>query len=177
MKAMVLERARQPLQLKEVAIPEPGKREVQVRVAACAVCRTDLHVVDGELEHPKLPLIPGHEIVGTVTRTGPGVSAFQPGDRVGIPWMGSTCGACFYCDNGLENLCGEARFTGYTLDGGYAEYTVAHEQFCIPIPASYTAEEAAPLMCAGLIGYRTLVKAGPAKRIGIYGFGLSLIHI
>lgn len=173
MKAMVFQQAQAPLQLMEVPIPQPQEGQMLIRVRACAVCRTDLHVVDGELPDPKLPLIPGHEIVGQVEKLGLGVSGFQVGDRVGIPWLGWTCGGCRYCDQGEENLCDAARFTGYTLDGGYAEYTVADERFCIAIPDSYSAAEAAPLLCAGLIGYRTLKKAEGASRIGIYGFGAA----
>jgi propanol-preferring alcohol dehydrogenase len=137
------------------------------------VCRTDLHVVDGELTQPKLPLIPGHEIVGTVEEKGEGVARFEIGDRVGIPWLGWSCGECSYCCAGQENLCDQAKFTGYTLDGGYAEYTLADQRFCFPIPKSYADAEAAPLLCAGLIGYRSLVKAGAGKRLGIYGFGAA----
>jgi propanol-preferring alcohol dehydrogenase len=142
-------------------------------VLACAVCRTDLHVVDGELTQPQLPLIPGHEIVGTVVELGASVSRFKIGERVGVPWLGWTCGQCRYCDHGAENLCDLARFTGYTLDGGYAEYTVADQRYCFPIPDFYSDAEAAPLLCAGLIGYRSLVKAGNAKRLGLYGFGAA----
>ncbi len=173
MKAMVFQQAQAPLQLMEVPIPQPQEGQMLIRVRACAVCRTDLHVVDGELPDPKLPLIPGHEIVGQVEKLGLGVSGFQVGDRVGIPWLGWTCGGCRYCDQDEENLCDAALFTGYTLDGGYAEYTVADERFCIAIPDSYSAAEAAPLLCAGLIGYRTLKKAEGASRIGIYGFGAA----
>jgi len=173
MKAMVFQQAQAPLQLMEVTIPQPQEGQMLIRVRACAVCRTDLHVVDGELPDPKLPLIPGHEIVGQVEKLGLGVSGFQVGDLVGVPWLGWTCGGCRYCDQGEENLCDAARFTGYTLDGGYAEYTVADERFCIAIPDSYSAAEAAPLLCAGLIGYRTLKKAEGASRIGIYGFGAA----
>lgn len=144
-----------------------------VRVKACAVCRTDLHVIDGELTEPKLPLIPGHEIIGTVEKKGEGVERFKIGDRVGIPWLGWSCGKCSYCQAGQENLCDQAKFTGYTLDGGYAEYTVADQRFCFPVPDSYSDAEAAPLLCAGLIGYRSLVKAGNGKRLGIYGFGAA----
>ncbi len=152
-------------------MPEPGAGEVQLAVHACAVCRTDLHVIDGELPDPKLPLIIGHEIVGRVTRLGDGVRGISVGDRVGVPWLGWTCGKCSYCRAGNENLCDQARFTGYTIDGGYAEFTVADERFCVPIPESYTDVAAAPLLCAGLIGYRSLVRAGDGKRLGIYGFG------
>jgi propanol-preferring alcohol dehydrogenase len=173
MKAMVFEKAHAPLRLKELSIPKPQEGQILLRVRACAVCRTDLHVVDGELPDPKLPLIPGHEIVGEVQELGPAVSSFQVGDLVGVPWLGWTCGCCRYCDQGEENLCDTARFTGYTLDGGYSEYTVADERFCVSIPESYSAVEAAPLLCAGLIGYRTLKKAEEASRIGLYGFGAA----
>lgn len=153
--------------------PRPGAGKVLLQVRACAVCRTDLHVVDGELPRPKLPLVPGHEIVGVVTEMGEGVEQFKPGDRVGVPWLGWTCGVCEYCRTGRENLCDQARFTGYNLDGGYAEYTVADQRYCIPIPDSYSDAEAAPLLCAGLIGYRSLAKTGEARRVGIYGFGAA----
>ena len=152
-------------------MPEPRAGEVQLEVHACAVCRTDLHVVDGELPNPKFPLIIGHEIVGRVTRLGEGVRRLRVGDRVGVPWLGWTCGECSFCHAGNENLCDRARFTGYTIDGGYAEFTVADERFCVPIPDSYSDVAAAPLLCAGLIGYRSLVRAGDGKRLGIYGFG------
>jgi alcohol dehydrogenase, propanol-preferring len=160
---------------RERQIPAPMARENQllIRVRACAVCRTDLHIVDGELPRPKLPLILGHEIVGTVASLGNGVERFNVGDRVGVPWLGWTCGRCGYCRNGQENLCDAAKFTGYTIDGGYAEYTVADQRYCFPIPESYGDAEAAPLLCAGLIGYRSLVKAGSATRLGIYGFGAA----
>jgi propanol-preferring alcohol dehydrogenase len=146
---------------------------VLVRVRACGVCRTDLHVVDGDLVHPKLPLVPGHEIVGTVQALGAGVEQFALGERVGIPWLGYTCGQCGYCRAGRENLCDGARFTGYDLDGGYAEYTVADARYCFPLPDAYSDAHAAPLLCAGLIGYRALVMAGDARRLGIYGFGAA----
>ncbi len=146
---------------------------MRVRVTACAVCRTDLHVIDGDLPDPKFPLVPGHEIVGRVAEVGPGVSRFQEGDRVGIPWLGWTCGACGFCRSGRENLCDCARFTGYTLDGGYAESTVADARFCFPLPEGADDVAVAPLLCAGLIGYRSLVKAGEACRVGIYGFGAA----
>ena len=173
MRAMLFERAGQGLRLTDVPAPHPGAGEVLIRVSACAVCRTDLHVVDGELKEPKLPLVPGHEIVGTVAELDQSVGRFRIGDRVGVPWLGWTCGACSYCRNGQENLCDQAKFTGYTLDGGYAEYTVADQRFCFPIADFYSDVEAAPLLCAGLIGYRSLVKAGAAKRLGIYGFGAA----
>ena len=173
MRAMVLSQPKQPLRLTELPLPKPGAGQVLVRVSACAVCRTDLHVIDGELPHPKLPLIPGHEIVGYVAEVGPDVERFKQGDRVGIPWLGWTCGECDYCRSQRENLCDRARFTGYTLDGGYGEYTLADARFCFPISDGYSDAEAAPLMCAGLIGYRSLVKAGNARRLGIYGFGAA----
>ncbi len=173
MRAMLFEKSGQPLRSAELSVPKPGTGQLLIRVLACAVCRTDLHVVDGELTQPKLPLIPGHEIVGTVEQKGKGVEHFDIGDRVGVPWLGWSCGVCSYCLAGQENLCDRAKFTGYTLDGGYAEHTVADQRFCFPLPDSYTAIEAAPLMCAGLIGYRSLVKAGAGKRLGIYGFGAA----
>ncbi len=171
MRAMLFEKAGQPLRLKELARPDAGVGQVLIRVRACAVCRTDLHIVDGELTQPKLPLIPGHEIIGVVEERGQGVELFEVGDRVGVPWLGWTCSYCAFCLSGRENLCDQARFTGYTLDGGYADYTVADQRFCFSIPDLYSDTEAAPLMCAGLIGYRSLLKAGEGKRLGIYGFG------
>jgi propanol-preferring alcohol dehydrogenase len=168
---MVLNRQREALREEDVPQPSPGSGQVLVRIGACAVCRTDLHVLDGDLKNPKLPLILGHEIVGEVAELGPGAARFKLGDRVGIPWLGWTCGHCRYCLSGRENLCEKARFTGYTLDGGYAEFTVADERFCFPLPSSYSDAAAAPLLCAGLIGYRCLRKAGDARNLGIYGFG------
>ncbi len=173
MRAMVLETQRSPLVLREIPTPKPGPGQALVRVHACAVCRTDLHVIDGDLPNPKLPLIPGHEIVGTVVELGEGVDRFQPGDRIGIPWLGWTCGTCRYCRSGQENLCDSARFTGYDIDGGYAEYTVADARFCFPIPKGYPDLQAAPLLCAGLIGYRSYRMAGDARRLGFYGFGAA----
>ena len=173
MRAMILDSPHTPLRERQVPRPVAGAGQVVVQVCACAVCRTDLHVLDGELTHPKLPLIPGHEIVGRVIETGRDAKAFPPGARVGIPWLGWTCGECRYCRSGRENLCEKARFTGYTLDGGYAEYVVADERFCFAIPDTYSDAHAAPLLCAGLIGYRSLVKAGDAGRLGIYGFGAA----
>jgi propanol-preferring alcohol dehydrogenase len=170
---MILENPGQPLREADLPMPKPGDGQLLIRVRACAVCRTDLHVVDGELTQPKLPLIPGHEIVGAVITKGPKAERFQIGDRVGIPWLGWSCGECTYCRSQRENLCDRARFTGYTLDGGYAEYTVADQRFCFSIPSLYGDAEAAPLLCAGLIGYRSLVKAGDGKRLGIYGFGAA----
>jgi propanol-preferring alcohol dehydrogenase len=173
MRAMILDALGQQLCLADVSAPTPGPGQLLIRVHACAVCRTDLHVVDGELTQPKLPLIPGHEIVGTVKQLGDGVERFKIGDRVGVPWLGWTCGNCADCRHGRENLCDQAKFTGYTIDGGYAEYTVADQRFCFRIPESYADAEAAPLLCAGLIGYRSLIKAGDGKRLGIYGFGAA----
>jgi propanol-preferring alcohol dehydrogenase len=170
MRAVVLDRAGTPLRLSELPSPEPGPGQALLRVRACGVCRTDLHVLDGELADPKLPLVLGHQIVGEVL-----VSAgrFEPGSRVGVPWLGWTCGECRYCRAGQENLCDRARFTGYHLDGGYAELAVADERYCFPIPEGYPDEQAAPLLCAGLIGYRSLRFAGEAERLGLYGFGAS----
>ena len=173
MHAMLLERPGTALRPVTLPRPEPGPGQVRVRVGACAVCRTDLHVVDGELTRPKLPLVPGHEIAGTVEALGPGAGRFRPGARVGVPWLGWTCGECAYCRSGRENLCERARFTGYTLDGGYAECAIADERFCFALPPAFNDVTAAPLMCAGLIGYRSLVKAGDAKRLGLYGFGAA----
>ena len=174
MQAMVLDKPGAPLRLVVMPVPEPSPGQVLVKVKACGVCRTDLHVVDGELPHPKLPLVPGHEIVGTVVRTGKKVTTLKPGDVVGIPWMGYTCGTCRYCLRQQENLCEKALFTGYTLDGGYAEYTVAYEQYCFPLAAQYAGPEGAPLLCAGLIGYRSFTMTGPdVRRLGIYGFGAA----
>jgi propanol-preferring alcohol dehydrogenase len=174
MRAMVLNSARQPLCLEERPVPQPDPRQVLVRVEACGVCRTDLHILDGELPQAKLPLIMGHEIVGTVVKRGAAASRFPVGSRVGIPWLGYTDGVCSYCRSGQENLCDQAQFTGYTFDGGYAEYAVAHEDFCLALPAGYAAVAAAPLLCAGLIGYRTYRLAGAhVQRLGIYGFGAA----
>ena len=170
MRAMVLEAAREPLRLAQIPEPEPAPGQVLVRVQACAVCRTDLHIVDGELADPKLPLVLGHQIVGEVLASD---SRFEPGTRIGVPWLGWTCGECRYCRSGRENLCDRARFTGYDLDGGYAELAVADERYCFPIPDGYPDEQAAPLLCAGLIGFRSLRLAGDAEAIGLYGFGSS----
>ena len=170
---MLLEAPRQPLRQADVPLPKPARGQILIRVGACAVCRTDLHIVDGELPCPKLPLVPGHEIVGNVVQCGDAAERFKAGDRLGVPWLGWTCGECQYCRAGRENLCDHARFTGYTLDGGYAEYTLADQRFCFSIPSDYSNAEAAPLLCAGLIGYRSLVKAGNARRLGIYGFGAA----
>ncbi len=170
---MVLDSPGEPLRDAEVPEPEPGPEQVLLRVHACAVCRTDLHVVAGELPDPKLPLIPGHQIVGAVEEVGGRVDRFAVGDRVGVPWLGYTDGACRYCLTGRENLCDNARFTGYQMDGGYAAYAVADHRFCFPIPEGYPDLQAAPLLCAGLIGYRSLRAAGDAERLGLYGFGAS----
>ena len=171
MRAMVLDKPGQPLQLRDVPKPKPDRGQLLVCVSTCAVCRTDLHVVDGELPNPKLPLILGHQIVGQVEEIGGGNSDFAIGDRVGIPWLGRTDGDCTYCRSGRENLCDNARFTGYTLDGGYAEFTVADARYCFHLPDRYDDVEVAPLLCAGLIGYRSYRKTGEARRLGIYGFG------
>jgi len=171
MRAMILERPRQPLRSRDAPKPKLGAGQLLVRVATCAVCRTDLHVVDGELPDPKLPLIPGHQIVGRIEQIGEGVEGFSAGDRVGIPWLGWTDGECAYCRSNRENLCDRAKFTGYTIDGGYAEFTVGDARFCFHLPELYNDVEAAPLLCAGLLGYRSLRKAGDARRLGIYGFG------
>jgi propanol-preferring alcohol dehydrogenase len=173
MLAMRLHAPRQPLQPDSIPVPEPGPGQVLIRVRACGVCRTDLHVVDGELPDPKLPIVPGHEIAGVVEARGPGARRFAEGGRVGVPWLGRACGVCPYCRRGDENLCDNPGFTGYTIDGGYAEYTVADERFCFPLPDSCDDAHAAPLLCAGLIGYRSLKRCGDARRLGIYGFGAA----
>ncbi len=173
MRAMVLERAGGPLTAAELPDPEPGPGQLLISVAACGVCRTDLHILDGELAEPKLPLVPGHQIVGTVAGRGEGAGRFAVGERVGVPWLGWADGECRYCRSGRENLCDAARFTGYDLDGGYATLAVADERFCLAIPPDYPDEQAAPLLCAGLIGYRALRLVGEAERIGFYGFGAS----
>ena len=170
---MVLTERGKPLAERELSVPEPGAREMLIRVHACGVCRTDLHIVDGDLNGGKLPIIPGHEVVGTVVACGAAVTGYGSGNRVGIPWLGFTCGSCAYCVRGQENLCDHARFTGYDLDGGYAEYLVAHERYCLRIPDAYDDASAAPLLCAGLIGYRSLMAAGDARRLGLYGFGAA----
>jgi len=162
-----------PLEEAELAEPRPGPGQVRLRVHACGVCRTDLHIVDGELEHPKLPLVLGHQIVGTIAEAGPGAERFAAGGRVGVPWLGWTCGECGPCRAGRENLCDRARFTGYTIDGGFAEQAIADARFCFPIPDGYPDRQAAPLLCAGLIGYRALRMAGDAERVGLYGFGAA----
>src|SRR5256714_4227135 len=173
MRAMALEQQREPLKRSELPDPEPVPGQVLLRVHACGVCRTDLHVVDGDLSEPKLPLVPGHQIVATVEGAGEGAERFAPGDRIGVPWLGWTCGECRFCRSGRENLCDRARFTGYTRDGGYAQLAAADERFCFPIPEDYPDLQAAPLLCAGLIGYRSLRLAGEAERLGLYGFGAS----
>ena len=173
MKAMLLEQPGSALRAVEMPAPQPGPGQLQVAVSACGVCRTDLHVVDGDLTEPKLPIVPGHEIVGRVSLVGDGVDGFEIGDRVGIPWLGHTCGACSYCLAQDENLCDAPGFTGYQIDGGYAEFTVADAAYCFPLPSDADDAELAPLLCAGLIGYRSLVMAGDARRLGIYGFGAA----
>ena len=173
MKAMLLDVQGQPLRLAELPRPEPGPDQILIEVRACGVCRTDLHVLDGDLREPKLPLILGHEIVGVAIEMGARVKGFALGQRVGVPWLGRTCGHCGYCGSGRENLCDAAEFTGYTLDGGYAEFALADARYCFALPQAYSDAEAAPLLCAGLIGYRALVAAGDARRIGIYGFGAA----
>ena len=170
---MVFAAPGQPLALTELPNPHPGEGQVLIRVAACAVCRTDLHIIDGDLAHPKPALVPGHEIVGVIAQTGIGSERFAVGDRVGVPWLGWTCGVCQFCRSGRENLCDNARFTGYDIDGGFAELTVADERFCFALPDSYSDVNAAPLMCAGLIGSRALRFAGDAPAVGIYGFGAA----
>ncbi len=170
---MVLEAPGTRLRASEIAVPEPGPDEARIRIHACAVCRTDLHVVDGELPRPKLPLVPGHEIVGTVEAVGPRVTALRVGTRVGVPWLGWTCGVCEWCTSGRENLCPDARFTGYQIDGGYAEYTVADARFCLPLLTGRGDAEVAPFLCAGLIGYRAYRMAGDGRALGLYGFGAA----
>jgi len=174
MRAMLLEAPHQPLRLTELPVPQPEAGQVLLKVHACGVCHTDLHIVDGELSQPKLPLVLGHQIVGTVVQAGPGTKRFRTGERVGVPWLGATDGTCRYCGRGQENLCDHPAFTGYTVDGGFAEYTVADERFCFSLPATYTDVEVAPLLCAGLIGYRTYRMAGEnVETLGIYGFGAA----
>jgi propanol-preferring alcohol dehydrogenase len=174
MRAMILDAPHRPLQLREVPVPCPGPNQVLLRVHACGVCHTDLHIVDGELTEPKLPLILGHQIVGTVVEKGAQVKRFEPGERVGVPWLGYTDGTCRSCRRGQENLCDNAGFTGYTIDGGFAEYAAADQRYCFPLPAAYSDVEAAPLLCAGLIGYRSYRMCGPdVEHLGIYGFGAA----
>ena len=173
MRAMVLEKPGQPLQLVQRPIPRPKAGQVLLKVKACGVCRTDLHVADGDLPMTRLPIIPGHEVVGEVVALGEGVNQFHAGQRIGVPWLGHTCGHCRYCDMGRENLCNHPEFTGCTIDGGYAEYTVADAKYCFPLPDNYDDLHAAPLLCAGLIGYRSYAMAGDAQKIGLYGFGAA----
>jgi propanol-preferring alcohol dehydrogenase len=173
MRAMVLRRPGEALEDADLARPDPGPSDVVLKVRACGVCRTDLHVIDGDLKHPKFPIVPGHEIVGEIIACGPAVERFRVGDRIGVPWLGWTCGTCVYCRSGRENLCDSARFTGYQIDGGFAGYAAADHRFCFPIPAGYPDLQAAPLLCAGLIGYRSLVAAGDGERLGLYGFGAA----
>ena len=173
MRAMAFHRVRQPLALEDRLIPEPGAGEVLIRISACGVCRTDLHIVDGELSQPRLPLVPGHEAVGRIERLGAGINGLGEGQRVGMPWLGWTCGACRYCRSGRENLCPDAAFNGYTRDGGYADYALADARYCFPVGGDLTDAEAAPLLCAGLIGYRSLRMAGDADSVGLYGFGAA----
>jgi len=173
MRAMILEAQRQPLRLADIPEPVPGPEQILIKVSACGVCRTDLHILDGDLTGPKLPLVPGHQIVGTVLRLGPDAEGLNVGDRVGVPWLGWTDGECRYCLSDRENLCDKARFTGYDIDGGFAEYAVADHRYCFPIPAGFSDLQAAPLLCAGLIGYRSLRMTGEAERLGLYGFGAS----
>jgi propanol-preferring alcohol dehydrogenase len=176
MRAMVLDASRSPLRSADLPVPEPGAGQVRIRVHVCGVCRTDLHILDGELTKPKLPLVLGHQIVGEIVDTGSGVEDLRLGERVGVPWLGWTCGVCAYCRSGRENLCDLARFTGYDIDGGYAEFAVADARYCFRIDNSFSDVQAAPLLCAGLIGYRALTMAGDAVRLGLYGFG-SAAHI
>jgi len=173
MRAMRVHAAHAPLRNEDVAVQDPGPGQLLLRIRACGVCRTDLHIVDGELAGGRLPVTPGHEIVGTIVATGLGAERYREGERVGVPWLGETCGECDFCRDGRENLCERARFTGFHLDGGYAEYALADERYCLPIPERYGDAEAAPLLCAGLIGYRSLSIAGDAARLGIYGFGAA----
>ena len=173
MKAMILDSSPGKLKPVEVEVPEPGPGQVLLKVRTCGVCRTDLHIIDGELDRPKLPLVPGHQIVATVEAAGEGAGRFEPGERVGVPWLGWTCGECVFCRSGRENLCERALFTGYTVDGGYADFAVAAEDFCFPLPEGITDLEVAPLLCAGMIGYRALRIAGDGERLGFYGFGSS----
>ena len=173
MRAMVLDRPRSPLVMRELPLPEPAAGQIRIEVEACGVCRTDLHVVDGELADPKLPLVPGHQIAGVVAALGDGVTGFALGERVGVPWLGWTCGRCAYCTSGRENLCRTAKFTGYHIDGGFAESCVADARYVFRLPAGYTPLQAAPLLCAALIGYRALRLAGDGRRLGLYGFGAA----
>jgi alcohol dehydrogenase, propanol-preferring len=173
LRAMVLHAPGEPLREQSLAPPEPGPKQILISVGACGVCRTDLHVVDGELPEPKLPLVPGHQVAGEVAASGGEVEGFAPGDRVGVPWLGWTCGECRYCRSGRENLCERGRFTGYQLDGGYAGQLVADARYCLPLPDGYSDLEVSPLLCAGLIGFRALRMTGDGERLGLYGFGSS----
>jgi propanol-preferring alcohol dehydrogenase len=173
MRTMIFTQPGAPLRLEARPIPLPGPGQLLLRVHACGICRTDLHILDGELNNPRLPLIPGHQIVGRVAALGSDITGFRKGERVGVPWLGATCGSCHHCVAGRENLCDHARFTGYHLDGGFADYTVADHRFCFPLPEGYPDLQVAPLLCAGLIGYRSLVMAGDVRRLGIYGFGAA----
>ena len=173
MRAMVLRQQRQPMTLEQVPVPEPSAGQLQIKVSACGICRTDLHVVDADLKEPALPLIPGHQIVGSVQQLGSDVQGFTLGQRVGVPWLGGSCGECWYCRHDRENLCDAARYTGYQINGGFAEYTVADARYCFPIPEGYSDMQAAPLLCAGLIGYRAYRLVRESRRIGLYGFGAA----
>ncbi|MCH9625400.1 MAG: putative alcohol dehydrogenase AdhA [Chlamydiales bacterium] len=173
MRAMLLTGAHKPLELKNIPIPKPGPKQVLIKISCCGICRTDLHVIDGELPSPKLPLVPGHQIVGKIEQVGSEVNTCKPGMRVGVPWLGGSCGVCDYCKSGHENLCDHAVYTGYQIDGGFAEYCLADAKYTFPIPTSYSDTQAAPLLCAGLIGFRALRMTAGAKRIGFYGFGAS----
>ena len=173
MRAMVFEQPGRTLELRDIPVPQPGEGQVQLKVMACGICRTDLHVVDGDLKEPALPLVPGHQIVGVVTATGEGVSGFEPGQRVGVPWLGGSCSHCWYCTHDKENLCDEARYTGYQINGGFAEYTVADANYCFALPEGYDDIQAAPLLCAGLIGYRAYRLVEHCETIGLYGFGAA----
>jgi propanol-preferring alcohol dehydrogenase len=173
MRAMVMEAPKSRLQLKELIIPSPGPKQVLLRVTACGICRTDLHVLDGDLKHPTLPLIPGHQIIGEVMALGDGVTNVSVGERVGVPWLGGSCGHCWYCEHEKENLCDEARYTGYQINGGFAEYVIADTDYCFPVPARFTDQQAAPLLCAGLIGYRAYRLVQSFDTIGLYGFGAA----
>lgn len=173
MRAMVLEKAGQPLHPADLPVPDPDAGQIRLAVSACGICRTDLHILDGELTEPKLPLVMGHQVVGVVDALGAGVSGFKIGDRIGVPWLGGSCGVCEYCADGRENLCDTPRFTGYQINGGFAEYCAANARFCFPIPEGYPNAQAAPLLCAGLIGYRSYRMAGDGPRLGFYGFGAA----
>lgn len=173
MHAMIMEKSGQQLKYTKVEKPHPRQNEILIKVSACGICRTDLHVLDGELHNPKLPLIPGHQIVGTIEKLGSKVTSFKIGQRIGVPWLGSSCEMCHFCLSGRENLCDQAQFTGYQIDGGFAEYCIANHKFCFPIPDGYSDYQAAPLFCAGLIGYRALLKAENAEHLGLYGFGAA----